>query len=509
MRGSTGGRVAGAAAAVLLGCALALPSALAAPVDAAATALDPTPGEWWWTAMGIDELHAAGGTGEGMTVAVVDGPIDPEVPELRGRVASTQSMCLDPDELDTPRPRSSTATGEAAEHATSMAALIAGSGRGTGPGGRGIRGIAPEATIRHYAAMYEDAGSTTGRTCGVTFPGSNDVEEGIAAAVGAAAGDGADVISISLVSGYSQRIVDALLTAYRDGAVVVAGTSNRTRDTRWPGLGNGVVLVNPVGKDSTATDFAVAGDSAIGLAAPGEDVMAATYDDTGWHSDRDASGSSISTAIVSGGIAAVWSAHPDATGAQVLQAVRQNVGLRSDDDGSGYQTWWRRDGSDLPQVRTKNATYGWGIFDPADAVTVDPTTLEDRNPFIREGSIESPTSEEIELAVTSRNPRAASGSATPSASASATTPAGASAAGDDGGGADPASGEVALPWVLTGSAVLLLLAVASGVWAARRRPPPTVADPRTTFPRSGGQPPATDTTTTTTTNGAHGAGLER
>ncbi|MEO5608410.1 MAG: S8/S53 family peptidase, partial [Ornithinibacter sp.] len=412
-----------------------------------------------------------GGTGNGMTVAVIDGPIDPTVPELRGRIASTRSMCLDPDELEKPRSRPSTAAGEEAEHATSMASLIAGSGAGTGPGGRGIRGIAPQATIRHYAAMFEDAGTTTGRTCGIRFPDSNDVEEGIAVAIEAAARDDADVISISLVSGYSQKVVDALLTAYREGAVVVAGTSNRTRDTRWPGLGNGVVLVNPVGEDSKVTDFAVPAASSLGLAAPGEDVMAATYDETGWHSEGLASGSSISTAIVSGGIAAVWSAHPRATGAQVLQAVRQNVGLRATTDGSGYQTWWRRIGSDLPQVRTKNAAYGWGIFDPADAVRVDPTTLEDVNPFIREGGAAEPTAEEIELAFTSRTPRTASASpaVSPSPSRSASAVTGASGQVGD-------AGEPVLPWAVGGSAALVLVLL-GGFALARRSPHASTTEP--------------------------------
>ncbi|MEO5608095.1 MAG: S8 family serine peptidase, partial [Ornithinibacter sp.] len=228
--------MAGTAVAVLAGGAFGMPAAIAAPVPTQAVSIPsghpasgsvaPAPGEWWWTAMGVDELHAAGGTGNGMTVAVIDGPIDPTVPELRGRIASTRSMCLDPDELERPRSRPSTAAGEEAEHATSMASLIAGSGAGTGPGGRGIRGIAPQATIRHYAAMFEDAGTSTGRSCGITFPDSNDVEEGIAAAIEAAARDDADVISVSLVSGYSEKIVDALLTAYREGAVV-AGRAPR------------------------------------------------------------------------------------------------------------------------------------------------------------------------------------------------------------------------------------------------------------------------------------------
>ncbi len=375
------GRTAALLATGLVAGLAAVPAgAQAADATAGAPAAAATTGEWWWSAMGVDELQAQG-RGRGVTVAVIDTPIDPHVPDLAGRVTSTQTQCLDPAKAPAKRVRSSTATGPAADHATSMAALIAGTGKGTGPGGRGVRGIAPEATIRHYAVLYPLSGDEKG--CGLDFPDSDDFARAVGQAVSTAAADGADVINLSLVSGYSPVISEALLDAYGAGAIVVAGTGNTKGGVEWPGVGNGVVLVNPIGRDGRVTDFAVTGSPYLGLAAPGEDVMSGTYDASGWHSTGTASGASIATALVSGGIADVWSAHPEATAGQVLQAVRQNVGIRAKSSGSGYEAWFRRVGTDLPQVRSRNTSYGWGIFDPADAVGVDPTTLPSTNPFVR------------------------------------------------------------------------------------------------------------------------------
>lgn len=462
-----GGRVVATAAGFLAAGLLGLPSgAAAAPVATPPQAEAPTAGEWWWTAMGVDELHAQG-RGKGVEVAVIDGPIDPDVPDLAGKVASSTTECLDPAAVSTPRPRSPRVAGPDAEHATSMAGLIAGTGKGNGPGGRGLRGIAPEATIRHYAVLFADAKAEDGYACGIDFPDGDDVDRAVGRAIATAAKDGADVINVSLVTGYSQEIEDGLLAAYRAGAVVVAGTGNARGRTEWPGIGNGVVLVNPVGRNGLTPDFA-AKSPYVALAAPGEDVMAGSYDDAGWRSAATASGASIATALVSGGIAALWSAHPDATAGQVLAAVKDNVGLRAKDSG-GFETWFRRVGTGLPTVKSANELYGWGIFDPTDAVAVDVASLPSQNPFVREDDpVNGPDPAAIAAATAGSSASPSATASAPAASPSASTRAAAPRADDDGGST--------LPLVLGGLAVLL---VAGGVAVAvrRRATPSADADP--------------------------------
>lgn len=476
-------------AAVVPAGAQAAPRAATGPVRAADA---PLPGEWWRSAMGVDALNRSG-TGKGVTVAVIDGPIDPTVPELRGKVVSSRSYCETPGGA-TGRLLSPSAKGKVAEHATSMASLIAGTGKGTGPGGRGILGIAPDVRIRHYAVLYR--GTDGENQCVMRKAGGDNIDQAIADAMAQAAEDGADVISISLIAGFDEDMIESLLAAYRGDAVVVAGTPNTRTDPQWPGLGNGVVLVNSVDRAGRIPDFAVHNSSFIGLTAPGKDVMAGSYDGSGWHSDTVVSGSSIATALVSGGIAAMRSAHPDAGAGQVLQAVKDTVGLRPK-KGGGYETWFRRSGTDLPTVKTPNAAYGWGIFDPADAVRVDPTTLPTDNPFVRDNSAADPTREQIAAATGSGSPSASS-SATPTASPTASSPsaqAAAPARTDEGSGT---------PWLPIGVGVLVLVLLAAGgaYLLGRRGSSPSAATPAGA---PGPEGPTDSTTTTTTTDGALGA----
>ncbi|MGG5261101.1 S8 family peptidase [Phycicoccus avicenniae] len=476
-----------------VGGAAVVPAAASAPAPTGVrAAAEPLPGEWWRSAMGVDELNRAG-SGTGVTVAVIDGPIDPDVPELKGKVVSSRSYCETPGGA-TGRLLSPSAKGKDAEHATSMAALIAGSGRGTGSGGRGIRGIAPDVRIRHYAVLY--AGEDGKKQCVMRKAGGDNIDQAVADAIAQAAEDGADVINISLVVGFDEDMVDALLTAYGRDAVVVAGSPNTRTDVQWPGLGNGVLLVNSVDSAGRIPDFAVRDSPFVALAAPGKDVMAASYDGSGWKSETLVSGSSIATALVSGGIAAIRSAYPEATSGQVLHAVKDNVGLREKTSGSGYETWFRRSGTDLPEVKSANTAYGWGIFDPADAVKVDPTTLPKDNPFVRTRTSDDPTAEQVSAALGTASPSA---TAAPTASASAPSSPSAQAAA-------PARTEdgSSTPWLPIGAGVLVLVLLAAGgaFVLGRRGSNPVPATPSGT---PGPHDPTDSTQTTTTTDGATSA----
>ena len=445
--------------------ALPLPDAVVVPDAVAAVAAGPLDdASWWWDAMGVDDLHRAG-TGAGITVAVVDTPINPGVPELAGRVVGSTSPCLG----DGGQQRSPSSTGREAEHGTSMAALIAGTGRGNADGGDGIRGIAPDARLLHYAVSYPDPADADETTCAITGPGYDEVADGVVASIRQAVADGARIINLSLAGGYDADYAPALLEAHRAGVILVAGTSNTRRDVLWPANGNGVVAVNPVDRDGLVYDDSVTDAANIGLTAPGEGVNSFGWDGGAWHSDYRSDGSSNATALVSGGLAAMWSAHPDATANQVLQAAKAGVGLRRTADG--VQTWFRRDGEDLPQVTERNRAYGWGIFDPADAVAIDPTTLPDENPFVVDTAGAEPSLEQI---------RALEAGAAASASSSATgsTPA---AAGDDAGATEPRTAEPAgTPWLVVGLVGLVLAGVATAavlVVRRRRGPSSTGGDP--------------------------------
>lgn len=428
----------------------AVASSAFAATPASADPLDD--GQWWRSAMGVDELNRVG-TGAGITVALIDGPIDSSVPELTGRVASSTTACLAPGG----GVRRSTEKGVLADHATSMASLIVGSGRGTASGGRGITGIAPEATLRHYAVTFGDPKDPEKLTCGLEDPSVNVVGEATAKAIRQAVGDGAKVISISLSTDYSDEYVLALLEAYKAGAIVVGSTNNDTRRVRWPAIGNGVVTVTHVDKQGNLDPTAARRNSLVDFAAPGSDIAAGAWTPSGWRSDVLSDGSSQATAITAGGLAALWSAHPGATGNQVLQAARQAVGLRA--EGGKYLTWFRRVGDNLPEATGKTESYGFGIVAPADAVTLDVDGLPTTNPMVADKGVVEPTAEEI-AAVT---PAAAAASPTVSTS---TSPSGSASTGADAAGpttdatdaGDDSGAGSGLLWLVVAIAVLAVLA---------------------------------------------------
>ena len=448
----------------------AIVSLCVAVPSAGADALDD--GQWWRSAMGVEELHRSG-AGKGVTIALIDGPIDSSVPELTGRIASSTTECLAPGGGKQP----ASAQGVEADHATRMASLIVGSGKGTASDGRGISGIAPEATLRHYAVTYPSASDPTKLTCGLTDPSLNETSEATARAIQQAVKDGARVISISLTTDYDDEYVAALLDAYRAGAVVVASTNNETRKVFWPGIGNGVVTVTHVDSAGNLDTSAMRKSSFVDFAAPGTKVAAGQWTSSGWRSDVISDGSSQATAITAGGIAAVWSAHPDATGNQVLQAMKDQIGLRA--ENGKYLTWFRRVGDNLPRATGKTESYGFGIADPADAVKVDVESLPDTNPMVTDKGVVMPTAAEI-AAATSAAPSSAATStpapspSTTSAARDASTVEGSRSAAED-------SGSSTLVWLFVGAGGLALLA---GLAVLLRR-------------RSSAQPPHTNDTNDT------------
>lgn len=434
-----------AIAAVVLGAALsAMTFAAAAP--ASADALDD--GQWWRKAMGVDELHRSG-TGKGITVALIDGPIDSSVPELRGRVKSSRTECLARDG----KLHSATMKSVDADHATSMASLIVGSGKGTASGGRGIAGIAPDATLLHYAAVYNDSlpGTRKKLDCSLRSAGVGEASRAVTRALRQAVKDGAKVISISLTVSYNDEFIPALLEAYRAGVIVVASTNNETREVYWPGSGNGVVTVTHVDAAGNLDDSAMRQSQQVDFTAPGVKIATGSWTPSGWRSDGISDGSSQATAITAGGLAAVWSAHPTATANQVLQAEKDAIGMRAVD--GKYRTWFRRIGDNLPKATGKTESYGFGIASPADAVKLDVESLPDTNPMINVKGINDPTAEQIAAATggASASATPASPSSSPSTSATTSNASGASSR-------EPESMSTPTPWIVAGVMALGLLA---------------------------------------------------
>ena len=144
-------------AAVVLAAGLALAGSPAVAVDEITT-------QDYVGPLGVANEAAAGYTGEGVSIAVIEGPADTTMPELAGADITVKNMC------------DYTATPDSRSHATAMVSLLAARGYG----------VARGAHITNYATPTRE--DTYGSACR-----SSNIDDAISAAVA----DGARVISIS------------------------------------------------------------------------------------------------------------------------------------------------------------------------------------------------------------------------------------------------------------------------------------------------------------------------
>lgn len=348
---------------------------------AAAAAADATPGPddglWYLTSTGVAAAQART-QGAGITVGLIDGVIDPDAPDLRGsRLTVHEPSFCRTGAGDATAWAPAVASGSAAQHATGMAALLV----GTGGDGTGVRGVAPAAQVVSYAVLTERApqGSSVSAVC-PRSPG--DARGWLEGAIDAAIADHVDILSVSLTGSASEPA--AIARALHAGIVVVAAQAHGGPTPAYPASSNGVLAVESSGPDgSLAAQASI--DPANTVVAPGQDVRQPSADLTGHTTE---SGSSTATAFTAGVLALAWSAHPGATGNQVLQALVRSA----DHPGDGW---------------------GLGAVDVPALLALDPTTLPDTNPLVRAGAL--PSAAQIAAAPTTAGPSATLPSATLSA----------------------------------------------------------------------------------------------
>lgn len=433
-------------------------TATARPATAAAgTAVDTAP--WYFEPMGIPAAHEQA-TGKGVTIALIDTQVDVSVPDLQGAdVQPAGSYCRslwDPDTGWHPGagppddPSQALASTPGAEHATSLSALLVGTGRGTGPAGAGVRGVAPDATVRVYATSNHDSEYACG---GDRLAGGGAAKAAIVQAVD----DGADIISMSLqTSGASPR--PGLQYAVDHGVPVVISAGNSGDHVTNPSV-PGVVTVGAADQAGERWERSSYGPR-LTLLAPGVQLPVGGYAaDGSWDSTITASGTSAAAPVVAGLMALVMQKYPDATGNQIVQQLVRST---------------TRDGETRHEPQT-----GFGIPKVSLLLGDDPGRWPDLNPLTL-------VEHDSELANVQTDAEALAAGAAP---ATATTSSGATAGTDrasDGettaGRADASStGGAGWPWIAGGGLVLVGVAVVlAGRWrrSAGDRGPVGVADRR-------------------------------
>ncbi|WP_247701989.1 S8 family serine peptidase [Streptomyces sp. F63] len=288
----------------------------------AASAIDVQSKQWYLDAMHAEEIWETS-TGEGVKVAVIDSGVNPSTPSLKGQVLKGMDATgVKGDETD-----------DYDGHGTTMAELIAGTGKGGG-----LQGLAPGAKIIPFRVTDTDLQN---RESVNAF----DQQE----AIRAAADSDAQIINMSMGSEYyNARIHDAVEYAQRKGKLFfasVGNTGHKENKKEYPASYPEVVGVAASGPDGRVTDYSQHGDF-VDLAAPGKDIPLWCDQTFQKYCDGDG-GTSAATALASASAALIWSAHPEWTANQVLRVMLESAGRGKDGD-----------------KKTLSEYYGYGVIRP-------------------------------------------------------------------------------------------------------------------------------------------------
>ena len=272
--------------------------------------------------LGVENEVAAGFTGKGIKIGVIDGPADTSVPELQGADVTVKPMCTFTD------------SDEGRSHATAMVSILAARGYG----------VARGAEIINYGIPDADS-----------VEKGSDCDKGhLDDAINAAVADGVRVLSISLGGGdFAKRSREAIGGAIARGVVVVVATGNESAEDPADSLAsvNGTVGVGASDSSGNFQSFSNYGKG-LTVLAPGDKTVMHLFPSgklvNAW-------GTSYATPIVSGFVAVAMQRWPGATGNQVVQS--------------------------LVKTASKGPT-GQPLISPNGLDKTDPTQFPDENPLL-------------------------------------------------------------------------------------------------------------------------------
>ena len=295
----------------------------------------------------LDTARAKGYTGKGVTIALIDGPVDTSAPELKGANITDKSRCT------------IEASSKNKGHGTDMASIL------VSP----YFGVAPDATL--YSYQLSNANSISAGTC------EKDGEklDTFARLINQAIDDGAQIISISQGGDDNSEAVKwAVARAMSRGVIIVNSAGNTAADANSNQLSHwsGVVGVSAITADGKLAEYSSWGNGVTTAAIGGPYT---TRDDSDPTKFAVSNGSSNSAAIISGMLALARQKWPDATANQTLQ-VLVATGLNPNHEWNQYT--------------------GYGAANIGDLVNTDPSQYPDENPLAQKQGGSSPTVDEVQ-----------------------------------------------------------------------------------------------------------------
>lgn len=281
---------------------------------------------------------AAGASGQGVTIGIVDSGLDTTNPEFAGRISSASTDLAGSRGLNNPD----------SDHGT-IVALVAAAARN----GVGVMGMAFNATI---AAMRVDTAGTCASSAGCSF-NDNTIAQGITAAIAA----GAKVINLSLGgSSPNANVANAIAAAAGAGVVVVVSAGNDAAaqvdpfasGVRAAGNGN-VIIAGSVGSTNVISSFSnrAGTEAPYYLTALGEQIccqyengVIKTTVSGGTTYTTVYEGTSFSAPQIAGAVALLRQAFPNLTAAQAVSIL---LNTATDLGAAGQDTTYGRGGLDI------------------------------------------------------------------------------------------------------------------------------------------------------------------
>lgn len=276
-------------------------------------------------------------TGKGVTVAVIDVPVNGDHPDLQGSV-------LPGRDIENGGPANHQ---DQDNHGTSMASVIAGHGHGAG-GSKGVKGIAPGVKILPVGMPSEDE---------ISDPNSG----GLAEALKYAVDNGASVINMSIGQSYvSEDVEQAISYANKKDVLLVAATGNSGSEIDPLAASPGLLAVGAVDKAGQVWHDSNYGPQTM-LTAPGVHIRSAAVSKP----YRLADGTSDATAYVSGASALLRSKFPNLTAGQIANRLVKTAALPPGQEN----------------LKLPDPHYGYGIVRPYSALTKDVPTGSKNGPL--------------------------------------------------------------------------------------------------------------------------------
>ncbi|MEV1117735.1 S8 family serine peptidase [Actinosynnema sp. NPDC049800] len=260
--------------------------------------------------IGAPRAWAAGHTGAGSTVAVLDSGIDAEHPDLAGAISGEQNF-TDSDSVS-----------DRYGHGTHVASTI------TGDNER-YPGVAPGAKLLNGKVLDDDGwGSTSGIIAGMEWAAANGADVVNMSFGGLRPSDGTDPLS---------QAVDRITA--ETGVLFVVAAGNFGEQVPGPGAAAAALTVGAVHRDERLANFSnrghVNGVIKPDITAPGSEIVAAKAG--GGHVAQ--SGTSMAAPHVAGAAAILAAQHPGWAAGQLKAALmgnaKPNDGLTVFEQGAG------------------------------------------------------------------------------------------------------------------------------------------------------------------------------